>query len=455
MKKLMSTYKLYFLVFFLYSSFLFSQLSSTDYLIEMEQTRINRSVDTSLIMSPTTEGQQEFYRPENRNWFAIKSVWVPEDELYVAEAKELFPKDLRKYFTKDENGKIYYKLLIHPESEQLYKKITDKYPSFIEFEATSTSSSRTVLIRSKENKQISFFGKLSLDVNLGGVVRTVPKGEVSRSVGVAEYVSKVQHKLDSNYQMMPDVFGINPKSMQRGGMLIRPIPEAVKDSTIRLVPLFSLYADHAEGTLLKKLAEESKLSPREFVKKKILEPFHKAWVSWAVNGPIVMEAHAQNVLAELDSEGKMTGRFFHRDMGGFNIDMNSPHFDQKNRKDMIVFDDLEEEYHLKFSKKAQIQSYNIYFEGGFLYNVDKELIKIDPNYTKGDIYKTSRNIFVKNLALYSHLGTKGSFQDTTIRKHLDTIDNISASDNKNLNSKTAGTFSRIQTCLLQIGSFSK
>jgi siderophore synthetase component len=277
--------------------------------------------------------------------------------------------------------------LIHPESENFYSEITKKYPAEVGvFEASSTASSRTVLVRPKGRTVPNFFAKLSLDVKLGGVTRTVPLGEVARSVGLSRYGSAFEKERPGPFTIMKEVMGISPKGWERGGMILRQIPDSVTKNKASLVPLFSLYAKSGnEPTVLEEMAKRAKMKPSDFFAEKILKPFYEGWVDWNVNGAITMEAHAQNVLLEVDEKGNPTGKFVHRDLGGFNLDTSSPLY--KERAKLDVFTDLNTDYHQQFSAKARNQSLRTYFDGGFLFNVDKELERIEPGYKKGSIQK--------------------------------------------------------------------
>lgn len=360
--------------------------------LDLEQLRIDRTVDERKIQAPDIKNQKVKYRPENQNWYSLKAVWVPAEELNVAIDESQLPAELKNLFVRERKGKLEYRLLVHPESERFYKEILKKYPAEEEtFRATSTASSRTVLVEAKGKR---FFAKLSLDVELGGVTRTVPSGEVARSVGTSIYLSKMAAG-SQHFGFLSEPFGIAPKGWERGGMIIRTIPSELFAGETKLVPLFSLYAKAPGGeTLLESLARREKMEPEEFVKKFILKPFHQGWADWNFNKSVTMEAHAQNVLLELDANGKPTGRFVHRDLGGFNIDLSEQ---KAMSKKLPVFSTLEQDYHQKFVVSARRQSLHTYFDGGFLFNVNRELKRIQPGYRDGQIYHESRKILAESI----------------------------------------------------------
>ncbi len=360
--------------------------SSIKALLDSEQLLIDRSVDENIIYAPTIEGQALEYRPEQRNWFTLRTIWIPEDELQVAELEN--SEFNNSNFIKEVDNKRYFRLLIHPESIGYYSKLIDKYEEGGSFLATSTSSSRTVLVTDK--KGYYFFAKLSLNVELAGVVRTIPKGEVARSVGYTMLTDKIDSP-NTNFHFMRESLGINPKGFERGGQILREIPASAFNNENTIVPLFSLYSK-ANGldTILKKMLEGED-RPVKFIEDKILTPFAKAWVAWATDANLVMEAHAQNVLIQLDKFGKPTGQFYHRDLGGVNALLGNVKLSNK----LPVFDTLSNDYLQTKHNEAITQSLRIYFEGGFLYNVNDELQRL--HNSKVDLRVIFRNKIIKEL----------------------------------------------------------
>ncbi len=362
----------------------------------LEQSRINRTVDEKKILAPDVQNQKVRYRPESRTWFPLKAIWISEEELQVALNLEEIKPGLHKLLSRKSEIGREHRLLIHPESEKFYAKLmSGRDVDSTTFRATSTASSRTVLVEAQGGQK--FFAKLSLDVELGGVTRTVPSTEVVRSVGTDAYLRSLQIRAgDAPFTHIAEPMGISPIGWSRGGMIIRTIPDEILENKVKYVPLFSLYAPDTNGrSLLQDLAEKMKLTPEVFVKLHILEPFYKGWVNWGIDGVVTMEAHAQNVLLELNSDGFPTGRFVHRDLGGFNIDISK--ISAKEKAKLPVFSNLSEDYHQGFVDKARHQSISTYFEGGFLFNVDEELRRVQPSYVKGQVFVDGRNILAIQL----------------------------------------------------------
>jgi hypothetical protein len=339
-------------------------------------------------MAPNIGNQDVRYRPDTGNWFDLPSAWIPESRLNVAEAIRLIPPELRDELIQVRDGVRYFRLYIHPESRKFYKEFVGDAPITADYEATATASSRTLLVRSKADPSKLFFAKVSLDVELGGVRRTILRDESARGIGTTMYLERSGRDLSDGFEFAREPLGIIPKGWDEGGQIIRLIPPEVLSGKSTLIPLFSLYAKKEDGSLIEKLAKKTGLAPREFAEKFVVEPFARSWAEWAVHGPVVMEAHAQNVLLELDASGMPTRRFFLRDLGGFEIDDGAPGFVAARLEGTPVFKTRKADYYPKTAEQMQTQSLSTYFEGGFLFNVDKELKRVQPGYKEGEINET-------------------------------------------------------------------
>ena len=351
--------------------------------MSFEQNYIVRTVDPSRINLPTVANLRPEFRPESGSWFTLPSAWIPESRLSVAEAG--VPADLRHQLIRVRDGERQFRLFVHPESHRFYDDLVADTGLTEEHEASATASSRSLLVRSKQDPKQLYFVKVSLDVELGGGFRrTVLRDESARCVGTSMYLERVAPRLSQTFQYVAEVLSIIPQGWDQGGQIVRPLPKAVADGSV-LMPLFALYAQKPGGSLLRQMASRASLAPSELASQLIVEPFVTAWVDWAVNGAVVMEAHAQNVLLELTPDGIATGRFFLRDLGGFEIDRKAPAFEPANLAGAPVFSTLEADYYPKSAEKMQRQSLRYYFEGGFLFNVNSELVRIDPDYRDGRI----------------------------------------------------------------------
>lgn len=386
-------------------------------ILHAEQVLLSRELNETRIISPKITNQDELFRPENRNVFEVKTYWIPEEHLQAFENSSADPK-LKKLMQRTRNNKKEWRLIVHPETENFYKDLIKKGKPGGNFLATSTSSSRTLAIWPPGKPEMVFFGKLSLDKNIGGVVRTIPGTEVARSIGTGKLLDSIKPKLPESFEYFSESMGIMPKGQLRGGMIIREIPDAIKSGKEKFVPLFSLYGkcpNCKSPPLLVSMINKSKMRPDDFVREKIITPFVDQWVELAVKQGISTEPHAQNVLIGIGSDGLPNGKFLHRDFGGFNIDFN--YRESKSLpipKNMPVINDIKEDYHQKYSKNSLKQSIHTYFSEGFIYNIDQNLSQwskegLIPSYPKNN----SKSVF-KNM-LYDELAKK---VEVTNRKEI-------------------------------------
>ncbi|MEZ0229142.1 MAG: hypothetical protein ACAI25_10995, partial [Planctomycetota bacterium] len=70
-----------------------------------------------------------------------------------------------------------------------------------------------------------------------------------------------------------------------------------------------------------------------------------------------------------------TGRFLHRDLGGFTVDFeHRKKMGMEERASLPFIDDFAKEYHLDRAVE-RLKDVRVYFSGGFVYNIDQELPK--------------------------------------------------------------------------------
>jgi hypothetical protein len=347
-------------------------------LLQFEQQYVNRTLDETKIVA-LKNYQAAQYSPENALIFDVKSFWIPGDEVDKFSQPEFENKLPFKLSRLDKDGRVEHLMLIHPESETFFKDFLRGKSEGPIFKATATASSRTLMMWAVEYPDSPFFGKLSLNKEVAGVVRTIPKGEVSRSVGVSLILQNAKNQLPKEFAFFPEFFGLMPKGMERGGMLLRSFPEELYAGNKKIMPLFAVYTRPGSKGLspIESMISKSGLSPKEFLSNFIISPFAKQWVDLAVNHGIVVEAHAQNVLIQIGKDGLPSGKFVYRDFGGFNIDLN-----YRRGKGLAmpahlpVIESESKDYHQEFHRQALRQSIETYFEGGFLFGLGQEMERL-------------------------------------------------------------------------------
>jgi hypothetical protein len=86
-----------------------------------------------------------------------------------------------------------------------------------------------------------------------------------------------------------------------------------------------------------------------------------------------MEPHAQNVLIEVGPKGQPTGRFFHRDLGGFNVDFTHRAEMKRPEANTPTITTRAEDYHEAHHTDSLASALDAYFQGGFLHNAEKHM----------------------------------------------------------------------------------
>lgn len=340
-----------------------------------EQMLNSREIDTSRIVALNNE-QDPRYAPGSGKVFDVKTYWIDTTKAHSFFGAGL-NRSLQDMFTRTVDGNTQVRLLVHPESERFYYSITRGAERGANLKASATASSRTLLVWPEGRGSEACFVKVSLDKEVGGVVRTVPKGEVARSIGINNALHADRNVLPESFQFLPEVIGIMPKGMERGGMIVREIPKDVRDGKSRLIPMFSLFVAAEGGTppLLVEMIKASGMDPRRFVAEKITRPFAQQFMELAIRNGVVMEPHGQNLLIELGSNGQPTGRFFHRDMGGFNVNFKHRINMKRPKANTPTITTRAEDYHEQYHNDSLASALDVYFEGGFLFAAEKHMQK--------------------------------------------------------------------------------
>lgn len=313
----------------------------------------NRLCYSSKIV-PYDNFQDPFYSPEKGNIFEIKSYWLKKTDVCFF-STETF---LLEHFNRE--NKVLF--LIHPESEDFYSELdkTDQGPTF---KAIATSSSRTVLLI-LENVPLCF-AKLSLNKKIGGSIRTIPQGEIARSIGTTIILDnlKIEKLLPENFNYFREVISVIPKNLDRGGMILREIPEQLlkEDTKFELMPMFSLFTKQQDEEIpIYRLSEGQDLE--KYIYTKIIIPYVDQYFYLGIIG-ISTEPHSQNLLIEINS-----GDFFYRDFGGFNINLKKI----TQYSNLPYINDIKTEYFQDEHWNSLIQSIFNYFLGGVIYGVSME-----------------------------------------------------------------------------------
>lgn len=355
--------------------------------IRNETILLSRKTDTVRLLSPEQNAQNPLFAPEAGNVFKLYGFWIDSSELKAYESE--LPKNIKALVVRQHDGKTQFLFFVHPESYAYYAQRLDfSILDREEFLATSTASSRSLVVWKPGFEQDVFVAKVSLNATIGHVDRTIKGIETAMSIGI-DRTLRGARDLPSQFSVFREVLGVIPTGMDRGGMILRALPTDMVNGSRTFIPFFSLYAKSPDGSnpLLIDMINRSGEDPVQFVENKIIIPFINEWFDSAMSG-VLMEPHAQNVVMEIDETGMPTGRFRHRDFGGFNID-----FKFRKENGLFVPEELptftgsiDADYYIAAHQKNLSSSLNHYFDAGFLHPLEQNLME----WQKANLIKGAR-----------------------------------------------------------------
>src|SRR5215813_8965610 len=215
-----------------------------------------------------------------------------------------------------------YSHLVHPLTVQYFlnRKMTGAKWRNPRFLATPMASHRTLLVWNPRSNKPPFAVKTSVNLRIGGLNRNVRLHEIKRSVGMSSLFAEIS-KADLTQQgilLLDDPVGLLHKQTN-AGLLARDMPRRLNPRE-EIVPVFSLLAStNGRVPRIVDLVACSRLEATAWVEKFIFAPLiYQAYFLGMTEG-LVGEMHEQNILMEL-RDGAPTGRFWHRDLGGFGVD---------------------------------------------------------------------------------------------------------------------------------------
>lgn len=287
------------------------------------------------------------YQPEQSKVFHLETYWIDADRFDLQKDDKATPAEIRKHFFREYKGKTQVLFSVHPDEKEFFRDITanaERGPVLISTASASPRSLFTTVPSSGNN--FSFLNKLSINKRLGGNIRLIHKMELARSLFVSNLLSQ-EKNLPTSFAYYPEFMVMIPKGWEKGGTILRSIPKEVQSGKVTHIPFFAIFAEQPDGSrpLILDMVEKSGLSFNKFYHEKIIRPFLEQWLDLALNHGITTEPHGQNLLLEIGKDGLPTGRFVHRDFGGFTIDL-----------------ELREKLGLKSPKLVEVNGYKVKYD---------------------------------------------------------------------------------------------
>lgn len=305
--------------------------------IKAEQLLNNYSLyeDNKIFSNYFTIKINDDYRPEGQKIFNISYFLIPlsEDKFSYNKGEELFLKE--NYFIYH-GDKVFYPFFVHPLTEGHLKKwISNKY-KFVEADksiyiGTVMSSFRSLLVLNKNTNKY-FIAKMSLFNNIANGSRHI---DWNSAIGQYESCQIVKESLknEKRIDFFEDIgaFGmtgdnsaylsnkfkivIGSRKIKTFGLIIRKIPkEFFRDKDNIIVSFASLTSlCKSESNYLSNMYSSSKKKFLNFFETDVFQPIFILLMDIFTKFGILLENHAQNLLIELDSNYKPTGKYFYRD----------------------------------------------------------------------------------------------------------------------------------------------
>lgn len=359
------------------------------------------------------------YIPENNPKFPLAYYLIPEGDVQFLTAESL---DVRisEQLMMMIDGKKYFKLFVHPESEAHYNFMQGTYQYIsqgeTEFMASPTSSYRSLVVWDKNNsKKKPFIAKVSLDKNvIGSIDRLVSENEVERSLANQNFFDRIgAAKLDEmNVKIYPESAGLVIKRKfpdapsKLGGQLIREIPDEVIKSNRRWLSFSALMSPNKKPKpLIMDVIEASGMDSYSFFEKYLIRGYLKMFEDLSLKSGLNFEPHSQNLCFETTADLKPTGKWVIRDFGGIWPDVFTM-AKNKGPVDVYMESNSAKKFKLRSGRSNYISSYVFFYKRQVFDKILYQVAIHDPKLTPAQINKLKEmidEIFVKQINAYFRL----------------------------------------------------
>jgi hypothetical protein len=186
--------------------------------------------------------------------------------------------------------------------------------------AVPTASVRTLLVWQEGAPEKAVFVKTSLHDSILGS-RHLSRRAVARSAGVSYMLKQSTDMLPRSFGYFAEALTFIPRSLPDNGVIIRSIPQEIRDGNTFVAPLFSLMGGGGRVVpLFLTLVERSGLGTQELLETVLCSQFCRLWLDMTFGLGLLLESHGQDLLLGLSPDLVPSGRFFSRDFDGLAID---------------------------------------------------------------------------------------------------------------------------------------
>jgi hypothetical protein len=226
------------------------------------------------------------------------------------------------------SGVKYFKLFVHPESEEHYAFLMNAYryigPTETEFMASPTSSHRSLVVWNPIKGHRPFIARVSLNKN-DISNRSISENDIEKSISnQMTYDAIGKENLDKmNIKIFPDSAGlifdreVNGAPEKLGGQLIREIPEDIMNNDKKWISFASLISpNHRPRPLIMNVIKKSGLNSYDFFETYMIKNYLTMFENISLKHGINFEPHLQNLILETELDLRPTGKWVLREFGG-------------------------------------------------------------------------------------------------------------------------------------------
>lgn len=269
------------------------------------------------------------YVPTSSPVLNLTTLLIPEGELKAQFSKQISV-SMRKITEVTLNGNRYYRFFIHPNELTHYAPLIRKYSQIkdpLQFQATPTSSARSLIVKETTGTFPTFGIKLSLSVEMGAAKRLIDDERATRSVYITDLLSDVHSETpllkDSNktWEIFKEVASFLPvEHPELGGYILRELPQEMNQD-IHL-PVFSLIAKRSfEDRWIENLFDASpKQDKVDFVFEDLVLPLLELHSLIDFRQGLTTELHQQNVVYVIDRKTHLVKGVRLKDMDAHWVD---------------------------------------------------------------------------------------------------------------------------------------
>lgn len=396
------------------------------------------------------------YAPESNPKFPLSYYLIP-----ASDAKFIYTTDFDIKIADQlyllVSGTKYYKLFVHPDSEEQYGFLKNAYryigPLETEFIASPTSSYRSLVVWNQYKTGYKpFITKVSLTRKnfANGIIAA---SEIEKAISNQRNYDRIGVPgLDKmNVKIFPESAGlifdreINGSLEKLGGQIISEIPADIATNNKKWFSFASLMSpNHSPKPLIMDVIKKSGMNSFDFFETFMIKSYLTMFENISLKNGINFEPHSQNLMFETNAEYKPTGKWVIRDFGGSsneivtNADPSGP-LNTKTNKPVPVS--------LRTGKGNYISSYVLFYKKQVFDVLLQQVAKHDSSLTQNKIdelkskidilyLKQINNFFMVNLNHVPDMATyqkiermvldQGTMESTAEKKLLQSSSEIKA-----------------------------